>query len=216
MDRPDVRRDVLADRPVAARRGPREDAVLVHERDRQAVDLQLGDEYRHATQAVRHALEPRLQLLAAVRIVEREERDLVPHARQLGNGRPAHALRRRVRRDEPGMLSLERFQLAHEGVVLGVRDLGPGLRVVEAVVPPDLVPQLRRARRGNLHFRDGLRHGEILGCSPVSIRARDDAAPAEAPAPLRSPRPGCGLRAGPRRRGVARSPGRLRTRSRRR
>ncbi len=75
------------------------------------------------------------------------------------------------------MLGLQRLQLAHESVVLGVRDLGPGLRVVEAVVPPDLVAKLRRAGRGILHLRAGLRHGPILGCEA-------GAPPRENPPPL--------------------------------
>ncbi len=42
-DRPDVGRHVLAARPVAARRAAHEAAVLVRQRDAQAVNLHLGD-----------------------------------------------------------------------------------------------------------------------------------------------------------------------------
>ena len=42
---------------------------------------------RRPAEAVLHALQPRLQLLAVVGVVEREQRDLVPHVRQVGDGR---------------------------------------------------------------------------------------------------------------------------------
>jgi hypothetical protein len=62
----------------------------------------------------------------------------VADLRQLGDRLAADALRRRVRRDELGVLGLEALQLAEERVVLVVADLG----VVERVVAPRVVLDL--------------------------------------------------------------------------
>ncbi len=61
---------------------------------------------------------------------------------QLGDGLAADPLSRRVGRDEPGVLCLQRSKLVQQRVVLVVADL----RIVEDVVPVvvvfDLLPQL--------------------------------------------------------------------------
>ena len=59
-------------------------------------------------------------------------------AAKVADARPADLLGRRVGRDELGELVLEGSQLAHQGVVVGVGDLGIVELVVALVVVPDL------------------------------------------------------------------------------
>ena len=60
--------------------------------------------------------------------------------------RAAHALGRRVRREQLGVLALEVAQLAQQRVVLGVADLRVVEDVVAVVVVLELPPQLVGAR----------------------------------------------------------------------
>src|SRR5262245_10937188 len=62
--------------------------------------------------------------------------------------RPRDALGGAVAGDEIGPLRLQAAELAHERVVLGVRDLGPRLDVVEIVVVVNLLAQLGDPLRG--------------------------------------------------------------------
>ncbi len=150
-DRAQIVGDVLADHAVAAGRAALEDAVAVEQRDRQAVDLRLGDvaELRRldplAREVVAHPVDPRPQLLLAARVGEREHRlqvrDLVEAVERLAAG----ALRRRVGGEQLGVLGLDAAQLVEQRVVGVVADD----RVVEDVVAPavlaQLVAELRRA-----------------------------------------------------------------------
>ena len=106
-----VLRHVLAHLAVAARRAAHEHAVLVHERDREPVDLRLGHEphvaHLHAL-AREVALAPHhpgRQLLLVARVRERQHRLEVRHLLELVERLAAHALRGRVRasaaRDAP-------------------------------------------------------------------------------------------------------------------
>src|SRR5207247_9547639 len=70
-DGADVRRDVLADLAVTAGRPLHVHAVLVSQRDRHAVDLQLADVAGPLADAALDAPAPRLQLLLAEHVVER-------------------------------------------------------------------------------------------------------------------------------------------------
>ena len=89
LDRPQVLGHVLADHPVAAGRPASEDAVLVGERDRQPVDLRLGDEAQLAgldvelSQAVVQAGLPGAELLGAAGVAQREHRLGVAHLLEL-------------------------------------------------------------------------------------------------------------------------------------
>src|SRR5262249_48527123 len=62
--------------------------------------------------------------------------------------RPTHALGGAVGGDEIGEARLELAELAHERVVFGIGDLGPGLDVVQVLVVVDLLAQLGDALRG--------------------------------------------------------------------
>ena len=130
VDRQQVVRHVLADLAVAARGAALELAVAVEQRDREAVDLRLGDEldllvvHVALVEQAAHARLPGAQLVLVARVREREHRLEVLHLLELLERLAAHALGRRVGRAELGVLGLERAQLVEQGVVVGVRDLG--------------------------------------------------------------------------------------------
>ena len=135
---------VLADLAVPARRAAHQHAVLVDQRDRQAVDLRLGHEPdRRVLDAVLlqprlHPEHPGLQLLLVARVRERQHRLEVAHLVELVERLRPHALGGRVRGQQVGVLGLEVAQLVEQRVVLGVRDL----RVVEDVVAVAVVIEL--------------------------------------------------------------------------
>src|SRR6058998_3541673 len=138
-----------ASAPVAPRRAPDEAAVLVEQRDPQAVDLRLAHVRERG--ARQRAADPGLELAQVVRrgrVVEREHGVVVLDRLEDIGRRPADALGGAVRGDEVGKARLELPELAHESVVLGVRDLGPCLDVVQIVVVVDLLAQLGDALRG--------------------------------------------------------------------
>ena len=150
---------------VAARGRPHETPALVRERARHPVDLQLAREPRAVADArARRAASHASSSSKRERVVEREHRRAVRDRREQVGRRAAHALRRRVRRDELGERVLERAELAHQLVVLGVGDLG----IVEDVVAVAVVVRSARA-------------APRRGASPRRARARSDAvAPARA------------------------------------
>ena len=134
---------------VAARHPAQEPSLLVVQRHREAVDLQL----RHVGDfANAHLAEdPRLelaQLFLAVGVVEAEHGHAVGEGRELLGRLLADPLRGAVGRDQVGVLVLQVLQLPLEAVVLRVRDLGRAAHVVELLVPPDLLPEPARPLRG--------------------------------------------------------------------
>jgi hypothetical protein len=99
-----------------------ERAVLVAQAGRQAVELRLHGEHRIGL--VEPLLYPALEVpdfRVAEGIAERQHRHGVPHRGELRRRRVAHAHGRRVGIGEFGMFRLQRFELAHQPVVLGVR-----------------------------------------------------------------------------------------------
>ena len=142
-DRAHVGGHVLADLPVAARRAADELPVLVHDRDRDAVDLRLAHVARLAAQPLDDAVAPGGQLLVVEGVVERQQRRGVAHRReQRGDRDAAHALGRRIGRQQLGVPLLERVELAHQLVEVGVGDLGRVEHVVAVGVVIDLRAQL--------------------------------------------------------------------------
>ena len=122
-------------------------AVLVGERDAQAVDLQLGDvgDRRVAeARALSHALVERAQLVLVVGVVEAEHRLQVLDGREPFDRAAGDALRRRVGRDEIRMLRLERLELVQQRVERLVGDLRIVVDVVALFVVADLVAELAR------------------------------------------------------------------------
>src|SRR5437660_12207110 len=87
--------------------------------------------------------------------------------------RAAHALGGAVGGDEVWKARLELAELAHEGVILGVGDLGPRLDVVQIVVVVNLLAQLGDALRGvgprhaPKHNTPGSRGSAALGRSAL-------------------------------------------------
>ena len=171
---------VLADDPVAARRSPLEHAVAVDERDREPVDLRLGDVTRRiiascCLELTTDALVPRDQLVDVARVREREHRLEVPHLLEASRCNPSDALRGRVGRAQARVVLLERLQLAEERVVAAVVDLRRVLDVVQAVVPLELVPQEGGALGGLLspgvHAGSRRARGVCARSPPVPRRA---------------------------------------------
>ena len=90
----------------------------------------------------------RADLAAVEGVGEREHRDAVDHLGERRGRRGPHPLRRRVGGDEAGVLLLQRHQLAHEGVVLVVRDLRIVEDVVAVVVAADPFSKIPMTRFG--------------------------------------------------------------------
>ncbi len=139
--------DVLADHAVAAGGAAGEATALVQERDGEAVDLGLGHELeRLAVEQPAQALDPGPELVVGARVREREHRLGVLDLGELARRRRADPLRRRVRRDELGVLGLDRLQLAHPAVVLAVGHRRRIEHVVLVVGRGDQLAQLDGAR----------------------------------------------------------------------
>ena len=87
----------------------------------------------------------------------------------------AQALGGAVRRDQLGELRLQVAQLAVKAVVLLVGDLGPGLDVIEMIVPADEVPQLGDAPLGLLAGGRQERRSESAQVKPGTTSAPSSA-----------------------------------------
>jgi hypothetical protein len=136
----DVGGDVLAGAAVTAGGRPHETPVLVADRHGESVELQLaqpGADLGVLAQATLEAIGPLGDLVDAEGVVERHHRHCVHHGRKRDRGRPADGRRGRVGRDQVGVGRLEVAQLAHEGVPLGVGDLGGVALVIGLVVAAD-------------------------------------------------------------------------------
>ena len=144
LDGADVGGHVFAAHAVAARRAALQHAVLVGQRDAEAVDLQLGDVVdRPVAEAggAAQAFVEGAQVVFVVGVVEAEHRREVRDGREGFGGPAGDALRRRVGGDEIGMLRLERLQLVQQAIELGVGDLRAIVDVIEIFVAPDLSAQ---------------------------------------------------------------------------
>ncbi len=143
----DIGGDVLAGDAVAARGAQHEPAVLVAERGREPVDLGLGHHRDRRLFDPRHILgraeeiadgaEEGAHLVLVEGVVERQHRRRMPHLGEAGGGRGADAARRAVGADEVGKALLDRVIAPAQRVILGVRDLGRVLLVIEPVVVRD-------------------------------------------------------------------------------
>ncbi len=128
LHRAQVLRHLLADAPVAARGAAGQHAVLVGERDREAVHLRLGHVADllaldvEPLEAALDALGPSPQLVLVAGVAERQHRLGVLDPPELLEGHTADALGRRVGGDELGIGLLELAQLAQQVVVVGVGD----------------------------------------------------------------------------------------------
>ena len=82
-----------------------------------------------------------LQLLSREHVPERQHRHSVRDLDEPLDWLRANPLRRRIRRNQLGVLSFEPLQFAHEAIVFGVRYLDIVQRVVPIVVVPNLLAQ---------------------------------------------------------------------------
>ena len=134
--------DVLAGGAVAAGGGEDERALLVAQRAGEAVDLGLGgqrqlvllaqaEEPAHPGEEIGH-------LLLGEGIVEAEHRQSMADLGEEGGGRGAHLLRRAVLADQMRKLRLQRRVAPHQRIIVGVRNLGRILGMIEAIVMRDL------------------------------------------------------------------------------
>jgi len=152
LDGPDVLRHVLARLAVAARRRLHQNAMLVAEIDRQAVELEFGrilDRRRTAGQRQRLA-HARFEGLGAGRAglgfgLDGKHRHDVAHRLESRQRLAADPLRRRIRGQQFGVSGLEVLQLAEQLVVLGVRDRRRVEDVVGIIVALDLATEEFRA-----------------------------------------------------------------------
>jgi hypothetical protein len=148
-DRPDVRGDVLADEPVAARRADVQGAVGVHELDRDPVDLRLAHVLDALTaEELPDALVERRELFARRHVLEREHRMAVARRLELRERRGPDPLRGRVGGAQLGMLVFQLLEAAEERVVLGVGHERVVEDVVAVVVLLDLAAQPLALVRG--------------------------------------------------------------------
>ena len=147
LHRAHVGGDVLARGAIAARRRAHEAPVLVRQGDGRAVDLELAHHRHHAAERLRHALDPRVQLLQVHGVVERVHAPRMPHRGELLAHVAADALRGARRVHELGVGRLQLAQLAHERVERGIGYLGRVVGVVQVAVMLDLAPKRVDARR---------------------------------------------------------------------
>src|SRR5581483_1007531 len=128
-DPPYVGSDILSFRTITAGRGPDENAPLITQGQRQAVDLRLGGELDRLggleLEEAAHAIEEAGHVLPGEGVGEREHRHRVAYLGKPARRRAAHPLSGRVRRNELRMLALEAAQLSDQRVVIGIGDLRP-------------------------------------------------------------------------------------------
>jgi len=120
-----VQCDVLADRSISARGTHDENLILIGERHRDAVDLQLRGVSRPRDIVARHAdqpLFPRPQLLVIEGVAEREHRPNVLMLGELALGLGADSEGRRVGGEALRKIPFDLLELAKQLVVFGVRD----------------------------------------------------------------------------------------------
>ena len=142
LQRAHVERDVLAGAPVAPGERAGEPAVLVQEVDRKPVDLQLAQVVQLLRPDVAgHPLGPRPQIVRAERVVEAEHALEVVVGGEIAREGAADLLGGRLRRDELGVLLLDRQQLAPQLVELAVGQHRRIEHVVAEPVAPDLLGQ---------------------------------------------------------------------------
>jgi hypothetical protein len=156
-DRAQVGGHVLAGAAVAAGGAEHEHAVFVAQADGQAIQLGLGREQRLGPGLLDAAHEIAHFLVRG--IAQRKHRHCVADLGEAGGRHRADAAGGRIGRDQLRMGGFERLQLAHQAVVLGVRDVRVVEHVVAVIGVVDATTQI-----GDLVGGRGIgRHGEILG-----------------------------------------------------
>jgi len=156
--------DVLPRRAVAARGRPNELTVLVANRQREPIELELareGGDRRVVAEATFEAFGPAAKLIEIEGVVERHHRHLVHDRGKRTRNGTADLLSRRVGDGKLGVLLLEGPELVDHAVEVGVGQLRRVELVVEPHVVGDLLTQL-----GDPNFWRILCHTAMLslGC----------------------------------------------------
>jgi hypothetical protein len=139
----------FAARAVAPCRATHEASTLVGEGDAQPVDLELGhvlDRGAGRACALADALVEGAELLFVVGVVETEHRLQMLDGRKPLRRAPGHPPRRRIGRDEVGILRFERFQFVEQPVEFRVGNLRIVVDVVTLFVVPDGLAQIANPR----------------------------------------------------------------------
>ncbi len=145
--------DILSRRAVSARRRLHEQTPFITQADRQSVIFrfgcpdQLSGRQTRSAQPLAYALIEGAHFGLVQRIAQREHRHPVPDRRK-GAGRCAgYPLRRRIGRNQPGMITLDLLQFAKQPIVFGIGHAGRIEHVVFVVEPCDQRTQRGGARR---------------------------------------------------------------------
>ncbi len=177
---------VFAAGAVAAGGALHEHPALVAQADRQAVQLGLGREHQlRPLQLLADATHEVGHLVLAEGIAQRQHRQGVAHFGELRRRGIAHAPGGRIGGGQLRVLGFQRLELAHQAVVLDVRNVG----LVEHVVAVVGVVELLAQRGDAVGGRDG-GHARIQPAGP--------AATSVVPWSAVAPRAGGRRRAGPR------------------
>ena len=158
VDCPEVGGHVLAGAAVAAGSGLNEASAFVDQRDREPVDLGLGDVGPLlAVEQVGGALSPGEQLLGVERVAQREHAQAVLDHREGPAGWRADGLGRAVFRCQFRECAFKLLEFGEQIVVLGIRNLRRIERVIEMIVAQDFCAQELDSVAGRDHFtvRDG-------------------------------------------------------------
>ena len=146
--RAQVLRNVLAGGAVATRRTAHQQAVLVAQADRQAIELQFGGifDWWRALAQLQFAANARVEVQCAARSgiglgLDRQHRHVVHHRCELRQRLAADALRRRICGQQLGMRIFQRLQFAEQGVIFGVRNARRIVDVIRLVMAFDLGAQ---------------------------------------------------------------------------
>ncbi|MNV07860.1 hypothetical protein D3C71_983120 [compost metagenome] len=123
-DGPHVGGDVFTGCAIAARGGAHQHAIFIQDTHRQTVELQLTAPCQRfsAFQSVLHALVEGKETLFVKDVIQRQHRHFMTHLAERGQRSRTHALRRRIRGDEIGVLCFQLAQFAHQAVILRIRD----------------------------------------------------------------------------------------------
>jgi hypothetical protein len=141
-DRGHVGRHVLAGPAVAAGCCLDKPPLVVAEGDGQAVDLQLADELGVRGDLLGQPVRPSLELFGSEGVVEAHHRHSMGHRGEEHRRRSADRRGRRTRDHQVGVIGFDRCELADQGVVFDVGDLGVVEPVVAVVVVRDELSQL--------------------------------------------------------------------------
>ncbi len=144
--------DILAQLPVAPRRGEHQPTALVTQRTGQAIDLRFGGQHHRfgivERQEPPHPRDEIGDIFIGKGVVQAQHRPRMRHLGQMTGRCRTDQFRRRIGPDQMRESGLDRRIAPHQRVVIGIADLGRIVGVIEAIVPCDLARQLVELRGG--------------------------------------------------------------------